>query len=205
MNNAVSPRISTNMSVSIRWKFGNNPSRLDADNATSTDGNLGALVTKRVRKTGEEKAYPQSVLRALKEKSPLYANRRGIVPLNAEKDKPIITSDELYKNRRLGLSFKSIGKKLGIECSRDEVVRVFDIIRDNSPGNVPDIQALRVPVKRNLPTPLCFCFNSELDLIAMLYPRRLISLVLVHKFESQNDLGKTQHGCCKYILQLGRL
>jgi len=33
----------------------------------------------------------------------------------------------------------------------------------------------------------------------MLYPRRLISLVLVHKFESQNDLGKTQHGCCKYI------
>jgi len=50
--------------------------------------------------------------------------------------------------------------------SRDEVVRVFDIIRDNSPGNVPDIQALRVPVKRNLPTPLCFFFNSELDLMA---------------------------------------
>ena len=31
-----SPRTSTNMNVSIRWKFGNNPSRLDVDNAMCT-------------------------------------------------------------------------------------------------------------------------------------------------------------------------
>ena len=31
---------------------------------------------------------------------------------------------------------------------------------------MPDIQALSAPVRQNLPTPLCFCFNSELDLIA---------------------------------------
>ncbi len=31
--------------------------------------------SKRIRKSGEEKAYPQSVLKALKEGTPLFANR----------------------------------------------------------------------------------------------------------------------------------
>ncbi len=118
------------------------------------DQDRTAPPAKRVRKTGQERAYPQSILNALKEGTPLFANRRGIVPLSSESEKPMITADELYKNRRLGMSFKSIGKKLGIECAREEVVRIYDILRENSPGTLPDIQSIPISAKRQLPSPM---------------------------------------------------
>ncbi len=102
----------------------------------------------------------------MKEGIRLFSNRRGIVPTGSHSEKPTITVDELYKNRRLGLSFKSIGEKLGSECSREEVVRVYDILRYNSPSNLPDIQSVPTSAKRQLPTPLWFCFSSELNEIA---------------------------------------
>lgn len=46
----------------------------------SSSTRVAAPPAKRARKSGEERAYPQGVLKALKEGTPLYANRRGIVP-----------------------------------------------------------------------------------------------------------------------------
>ncbi len=91
------------------------------------------------------------MLKALKEGTPLFANRRGIVPISSESEKPIITVDELYRNRRLGLSFKGLRKKIGIDCSREEVVRIFDIARENSPGNLPNVHTMPISAKCQLP------------------------------------------------------
>lgn len=126
---------------------------------------------KRVRNAGQKQAYPLSILNALKEGTLLCANRWGIVPLSSESEKPMITADELYKNRRLGLSFK----KLGIECSREEVVRIYDIVRENSPGTLPDIQS--IPISANVsPRPLygtVFLANWTI-LQNMRYPKGLM-------------------------------
>jgi len=83
---------------------------------------------------------------------------------------------------------------------------VFDIIRDNSPGNVPDIQALRVPVKRNLPTPLCFCFNSELDLIAKYaLPEKIDILGVCPQVRVTEQLGEDSAWMMQVHLTVGKI
>ena len=59
--------------------------------------------------TSNLKSYPASLQPALNAGEPLRANRRGVVPLSSEHDKPIITLSELIQLRRLGLSYKQIG------------------------------------------------------------------------------------------------
>ena len=83
---------------------------------------------------------------------------------------------------------------------------MFDIIRDNSPGNVPDIQALRVPVKRNLPTPLCFCFNSELDLIAKYaLPEKIDILGACPQVRVTERLGEDSAWMLQVYLTVGKI
>lgn len=55
---------------------------------------------------------------------------------------------------------------MGIECSREEVVHIYDILRENAPNNLPDIQSIPISAKRQLPSPLWYCFSSELNEIA---------------------------------------
>lgn len=64
----------------------------------------------RERKTGIQKTYPQKIDTLLQSKELLLASRRGIVPNFTEQDKPTFSCEELYENRKKGLSFSSIGK-----------------------------------------------------------------------------------------------
>ncbi len=115
--------------------------------------------------------------------------------------------DELYRNRRLGLSFKGLGKKIGIDCSREEVVRIFDIARENSPGNLPNVQTMPISAKRQLPTPLWFLFSSELDEIAQhALPKRADVLSTGPHVRVQERLGEdSAPGCYKPISPLAKL
>ena len=49
-------------------------------------------------------------------------SRRGLVDVNDIGEKPVFSPDELYRNRRLGLSVKAISKKLGIDKSKEEAL-----------------------------------------------------------------------------------
>ena len=58
------------------------------------------------------------------DEGPLHVNRRGIVPPRADSDKPVFTASELIEQRHLGLSFKQIGRKLGIDPHKGDVLQV---------------------------------------------------------------------------------
>ena len=55
-----------------------------------------------------------------------HVNRRGIVHPRADSDKPVftVTASELIEQRHLGLSFKQIGRKLGIDPHKGDVLQV---------------------------------------------------------------------------------
>ena len=118
------------------------------------------------RLKGEEKAFPKFVKEALTNERPLRANRRGIVPLNSESQKPTFTTSELLHNRRLGLSYKQIGKKLGIDPSKEEVLTVFNVIHKQSNDQFPNVEQIKAPSKISPPTPLWFAWSSELETIS---------------------------------------
>ncbi len=114
--------------------------------------------------------------------------------------------DELYRNRRLGLSFKGLGKKIGIDCSREEVVRIFDIARDNSPGNLPNVQTMPISAKRQLPTPLWFLFSSELDEIAQhALPKSADVLSTGPHVRVQERLGEDSAWMLQTYLTIGKI
>ena len=73
------------------------------------------------RKVGTEKAYPQKIRNLMANKKPLTANRQGVVYNFGGNEKPYFTAEELEENRRRGISYCSIGKKLGIDNTKDYV------------------------------------------------------------------------------------
>ena len=101
------------------------------------------------------KSYPKLLEAAIKSSSPLHANRRGIIPLRSSFDKPIITRVNM---KGLGLSYKQIGRKLGIDGHKDGVIQVFKAMDI-------DVQSIKSPAKVSPPTPLWYLFESEQDAI----------------------------------------
>lgn len=104
--------------------------------------------------------------RAINDGEPFHANRRGIVQTSEHCEKPVFTYSELLKNRRVGLSFKQIGKKLGIDCSKEEVLTVYNVLSEGLEGELPSVSEVKAPTRVSPPTPLWTLFDSELDLIA---------------------------------------
>ena len=99
-----------------------------------------------------------SLKTALAESLPLRANRRGLVPLTSQAEKPTFTYAELLKNRRMGLSYKQIGKKLGIDPSKEEVMTVCSTLYDGLQGGVESIKA---PTQIQPRTLLWFLFHRN--------------------------------------------
>lgn len=77
-----------------------------------------------VKDDGKETAFTRSLKTNIRDGEPLKVNRRGLVKLSKETDKPIFTADELYRNRQRGLSCKAIAKKMGVDTSKDEVIHI---------------------------------------------------------------------------------
>ena len=111
-----------------------------------------------------DKAFPQAIKAALLAKSVLHCNRRGVVPMSSGIEKPTIGVEELLSNRRRGLSYASIGRKLGIDPSKEEVLHVFKVLKDDA--GTPDIEGVPVAAVKQYPTPLWYLWNSELNIIA---------------------------------------
>ena len=98
-------------------------------------------------------------------KKPLTANRRGVVYNFGGNEKPYFTAEELVENRRRGISYSSIGKKLGIDNTKDEVLCVFKVMKECD-DTLPDVREEEHPMVKSYPTPLWYMFNSELEIIA---------------------------------------
>lgn len=122
---------------------------------------------KEKRKVGTQKAFPQKIKCLMTRKGSLLANRRGIVSHFNDQEKPSFSAEELIENRRGGISFSSIGKKLGIDNKKEEVLSVFAVMKECD-ETLPDISEVDkdCAMVKNYPTPLWFLFNSELDIIA---------------------------------------
>ena len=106
----------------------------------------------------KKKAYSKLLEASIKDKNQLYANRRGIVLLHSFIDKPAITAAELSGMKWLGLSYKQIGRKLGIDGHKQGVIQVFEAVGT-------DVKAIKSPAKISPPTPLWYLFESERELI----------------------------------------
>ena len=119
----------------------------------------------RIRKSGTDKAYPKKVKSLMEQKELLLASRRGITKNFTEQEKPTFTPEELYSNRKRGISFSSLGKKLGIDNTKEEVVNVFKVMQECD-RSLPDVEKIDTPILKSYPTSLWFLFDSELDAIA---------------------------------------
>ena len=86
--------------------------------------------------------------------------------MNSESQKPTFTTSELLHNRWLGLSYKQIGKKLGIDPSKEEVLTVFNVIQKQSNDQFLNVEQIKAPSKISPPTPLWFAWSSELETIS---------------------------------------
>ena len=93
----------------------------------------------------------------MKSKAALHANHRGIVPLHCN-TKPTIARSELIEQRRLGLSYKQIGRKLGIDPHKEDVIQVYTALGI-------DVQKVAGPSKVTPRTPLWYLFDSEREII----------------------------------------
>ena len=60
--------------------------------------------------------------------------------------------------KKLGLSYKQIGKKLGIDSHKEDVLQVFEAVGC-------DVQSITCPARVAPPTPLWYLFESECELI----------------------------------------
>ena len=96
---------------------------------------------------------------------PLKANRSGVVALTSTSEKPVISAEELIENRRRGMSYASIGKKLGIDPSKEEVLSVYKILKEVG-DDLANVESEDITVPKQYPTLLWFMWNSELDVIA---------------------------------------
>ena len=58
----------------------------------------------------------------------------------------------------------SIGRKLGIDPSKDEVFNIYRAIKEAAP-ETPDVEKENVMVLKHYLTPLWFLWKSEVDII----------------------------------------
>ena len=110
-----------------------------------------------------ETVFVRNLKACVKNKELLRANRRGLVPLNDDQDKPTFALDELHRNRKRGLSYKAIAKKIGIDTSKEDVLAVSRVLESGS--SLPNIETISTPYRRSLPSPLWFLWDSELEVI----------------------------------------
>ena len=110
-----------------------------------------------------ETMYIRTLKSCVKDKELLRTNRRGLVPLNDDQDKPTFALDELHRNRKRGLSYKAIAKKIGIDTSKEDVLAISRVLE--SGGSLPSIESISTPYRRSLPSPLWFLWDSELEII----------------------------------------
>ena len=80
---------------------------------------------------------------------PLKANRHGVVALMFTSEKPVISAEELIENRRRGMSYASIGKKLGIDPSKEEVLSVYKILKEVG-DDFSDVESEDITVPKQL-------------------------------------------------------
>ena len=111
-------------------------------------------------------AYLKSLRASIDNGESLRANRRGLVGASDDSEKPIFTIDELHKSRKLGVSYKSLAKKLGIDKSKDEVLHICTLLQQSSDGTLPDVESIKTPYRRSYPTPLWFLWSSEQEIVA---------------------------------------
>ena len=65
-----------------------------------------------------------------------------------------------------------MGKKLGIDSTKEEVVNVFKVLKE-SDNSLADAEDIETSALKAYPTPLWFMFNSELEL-TMVFPQLII-------------------------------
>lgn len=88
----------------------------------------------------------------LKAKDVLRCNCHGIVSLSSVSEKPSVSIEEMLENRWRGMSYASIGRKLGIDPSK-EVLNVYRAIQEAAP-DTPDIEKHSVNI---IPSHFGFC------------------------------------------------
>ena len=142
----------------------------EPNDSTSTSASIPstastAVDVSRQRKFGTEKAYPTTVKSAVGGNDILRCNRRGIVSLSSGSEKPSLSVEELLENRRRGMSYASIGRKLGIDPSKDEVLNIYRAIKEAAP-ETPDVEKENVTVLKHYLSPLWFLWKSEADIVA---------------------------------------
>ena len=109
-----------------------------------------------------ETMYIRTLKSCIKDKELLRTNRCGLVPWNDDQDKPTFALDELHRNRKHGLSYKAIAKKIGIDTSKEDVLAIPKVLE--SGGSLPSIEYISTPYRRSLPSPLWFLWDSELEI-----------------------------------------
>ena len=105
------------------------------------------------RKVGTEKAFPQKIKSLMEKKERILANRRGVVENFNEQEKPTFYPEELIANRKRGVSFSCIGKKLGINNTKGKVLSVFYVMKELD-NTLADVQEVECPNVRSFPMPL---------------------------------------------------
>lgn len=113
----------------------------------------------------KETAFVRNLRSSIRDRKPLRVNRRGLVKLSKEIDRPVFNADELYSNRQRGLSCKAIAKRVGVDTSKDEVVQISRVLKTGCGKKMPDIESIETPYKRALPTPMWYLWDSELEVI----------------------------------------
>ena len=125
--------------------------------------------------------------------------------LSEDVEKPIFTADELYRNHQRGLSCKAIAKKIGVDTSKDEVIHIGCILKSQC-SQIPDIESIKTPYKRTLPTPLWYLRDSELEVIgASALPSR--SMIMAHNPHAciVADLGEDSSWMLQVYLEVQKV
>ena len=97
-----------------------------------------------------DKTFPQKVKSLMLKKYSLLANHRVIVDNFHEQEKPSFSPENLIANRKRGMSFSCIGKKLGIDNTKGEVLNVFTVMKECD-DTLTDVQEVQHPALRNYP------------------------------------------------------
>ena len=122
-----------------------------------------------------ETMYVHTLKSCVKDKELLRTNHRGLVPLNDDQDKPTFALDELHRNRKPGLSYKAIAKKVGIDTFKEDVIAISRVLE--SGGSLPSIESISTPYRRSLPSPLWFLWDSEFEVMKSALPSHVCSNV----------------------------
>ena len=142
-------------------------------------------------KTGTNKVFPRKVVFDAKKDS-LLASRR----YSFHEQKPSFSPEELIANRKHGVSFSCIGKKLGIDNTKGEVLNMFTVMKECD-NTLPDMKKVQSPALRSYLTPLWYLFDSELDIL-------IWRDCGCPSFGVLSTIKKNTRNCYKYEVQLKR-